>query len=159
MSVSTVCNLRALYDNAVSKGVPERPQEDGKCKFVIYRGFKIVREVGGNHLIYDVRFNDFYSKVSNKNMKILLSEGLVKGADSIMYSRDILRMEKMKINIASMYDKIEKVYQKNLDKGLKVEFYKKRIRNARSNIEYYLDLLFTYKARKELYERKYLNLK
>jgi hypothetical protein len=74
-----------------------------------------------------------------------------------MYSRDIFRIQKRKDTIAALYDKIENVYQKNLDKGIKVKFYEKRIRNARSNIKYHLDLLFVYKARKELYERKYLN--
>lgn len=150
-------SIKLLYEKAIQDGVPERSQEDGKCKFIIYRGFKVVKEVGGKHLLFDVRFSDFYDKVSKKDLDILLSNGLVKGADYIMYSRDIYRIKERKDTIAALYDKIENVYKKNFDKGLKIKFYEKRIRNARSNIKYHLDLLFVYKARKELYERKYLN--
>lgn len=150
-------SIKELYKKAVLDGTPERLQEDDNCRYVIYRGFKVIKSVGDSYSMFDVRHSDFYSEVEDLDLSILLHKGLVKGADYIMYSRDIKRIEDRKASIAAYYDKIEKVYKKNLEKGIKIKFYEKRIRNAYSNIKYNLDLLFVYKARKEMYERKYLN--
>ncbi len=143
-----------LFKEAVRKGLRQYT-ESPLSYFVMYKGFKLVGSKEGDYKLYDVRFNDFYSKVKESDLSVLRTLGLVRGADTLMYNRDISRSDICKKDIANLYDKMINIYKPMIKEGINLEFYNKRVRNAYSNIHDYTDLIFFYKNRIELYESKY----
>ena len=118
--------------------------------FIIYKGFKITKSIDGNYEIQDVRMNDFYSKVMEKDFIILTNLGFIKGADKISYERNLRR-------VAIYTKKLEKLYteremcKKKLPTNVK--FYEKKLKNCQENIGKYIDLMFFYKSQVVQYEQ------
>lgn len=124
---------------------------EGKT-FVLHKGFKLTRTDDNEYFIEDVRKNDFYSKVTDKDFLVLEDRGFVEGAAFIMYNRDKRRCAYYKSKIEKLYaDRVK--YKKLLSTNTK--FYSKKIRNVNDNVHDCLDLMFLYGSRVEQYEYQY----
>lgn len=124
---------------------------DGLTTFAIYKGFK-VSKTNDEYLLQDVRSSDFYDTVKPKHLDMLKSLGFIKGADTIVYNRDLRRVQSYTSLLEKLY-KNRKLYEKQLTKD-KV-FYEKKIKNTNENILKNIDLLFFYKTRVNQFNNKY----
>lgn len=135
----------------VAETHPKHKFED--CEFVFYKGFKITKYYEeGEYVLEDVRFNDFYQPVSNKNLSIFKTQGFIKGIDNITFERDQKRMSRYKKKIEQLYQYRDE-YRRLRNKDPK--FYDKKIRNCMDNIHKYVDLFFFYKVRVNQHKQKY----
>tara|TARA_R110000851_G_scaffold295075_1_gene449914 strand:+ start:199 stop:666 length:468 start_codon:yes stop_codon:yes gene_type:complete len=128
----------------------------GEYEFTIVGGFKITHYFEDNsYSIQDTRFNDFYSKVSEPDLKVIQENGFIKGASILMYRRNVRRVEKYLTLIQKLYKKRED-YSKLLGKS-RVSIknqnkYTKGIKNCNFNIHNYNDLMHFYKSKAEQFE-------
>ena len=121
----------------------------GNKTFILHKGFKLTLTEEDEYFIEDVRRNDFYSKVTDKDFTVLKSKGFIKGAAFIMCQRDKRRCTYYKSKIEKLYtDRVNYNKILNTDKV----FYSKKIRNANDNIHDCLDLMFLYRSRVQQYE-------
>lgn len=122
----------------------------GDHEFTIEKGFKVTHYFEDDtYSVLDTRFNDFYTEVSEANMKIFRDNGFLKGTNIIMYERNVRRVDRYLRLIEGLYTKIAS-YKKLLSKD-KV-FYTKRIKNCKENIHDYHDLMQLYKSRVDQFE-------
>lgn len=119
-----------------------------KKKDVFSKGFKIIRNTP-DYIIKDIRFNDFYQDVSDRDMGILAEKGFIKGTSLILYFRDKHRMELLEHRIIALSEQKVAV-QNTKDDGKN----KKRLGILDKNIKGYVDLLLFYSHRIKQYEEK-----
>ena len=129
------------------------------CKnhnFILRKGFKITHYLEDDtYSIVDTRFNDFYTTVSEADMKIFIEKGFVKGTNIIMYNRNVERVADYISKIEGTYVKRDK-YKKLLPKNK--PFYTKRIKNCNDNIHRYHDMMQFYQAQVEQFENQKLTI-
>ena len=134
-------NLREWYEQAAKVTLVHKAFGS---TFVIYKGFKISSFDDGSFEIFDTRFSDVYTKVSLKDMKVFKSKGFIKGANLLMYDRDVKRVKDYTKKLEKLYSERDK-YNQKLETN--VSFYSKRIKNCEDSIQSNLDLLFFYSSR------------
>lgn len=108
----------------------------------IYKGYKLT-----DSTILNVRLNDFYKSITEKEMETFSQYGFITGADLLCYRRNKRRV--------SNYTKtLERLYQARGEYKQKCneEYYAKKLVNCEDRILYYLDLLLLYKSRVVRYE-------
>ena len=143
--------IKEWFDECVSNDFPT--YISGESEFIIYRGFKITKTFD-EYKIQDVRLSDFYDEVKDKDYKILVKLGFIRGGDWIVNKRNYKRVRIYTKIIERLYeDKI--LYRKNLRPKKTRAFYQKKLRNCQENIHKTIDLLFLYKARISQYNSKY----
>lgn len=128
----------------------------GEFRFVISNGFKITHYFEGNiYTIQDTRMNDFYTSVSEEDMKIIMDYGFVNGTGIIMYHRNVRRVEYYLDKIKFTFEKKKRAKKRlNSDK----KFFSKQIKNCDINIHNYNDLVHFYKSKVEQFEPKFKQL-
>src|SRR5690606_8400224 len=110
-----------------------------ESEFIIYKGFKITKTIDGNYIIQDVRINNFYSKVSDKDLSVLTTLGFIKGVEKLSYDRNLRRVVIYTKKLEKLYSERE-ICQKRMSTN--VTFYSKKLRNCKEGIGKYIDLLF-----------------
>lgn len=128
---------------------------EGNKEYVIYKGFKL-EHLNGRYKLLDVRFFDFYSRVSKRDKKILKRKGFVKGCDTIMYFRDIFRTDKYERDLEFRYEekyRLEEILPRS--KGERKRIITKKLGVLKRKIHESIDLLFFYNVRKEQFKIKY----
>ncbi|NRA77308.1 MAG: hypothetical protein HRU18_03785 [Pseudoalteromonas sp.] len=128
-----------------SKGDTILVEQSNGVVWIMYKGFKITKSPEG-YFIQDVRFSDFYNSVRPEDFEILKGEGFIRGADTISYRRNILRVE-------VCTKKIERLYTQR--DFFKSEGLVKKLRNCQENINKSIDQLFFYKSAVSQYKNKY----
>jgi hypothetical protein len=123
-------------------------------EFIIYRGFKITKDVLGVYMIQDTRFSNMYAPVNKRNITMFTNLGFIKGVDNISYARDVKRVESYKRRTGVLYDK-RKRYKDDLPNNKRLN--DKRIRNINKRVQEYVDLLFFYQTRVQQFNFKYIN--
>lgn len=126
---------------------------EGGNRYVIYKGIKLERTNDGHRLL-DVRYFDFYSRVSKRDKKVLKSLGFVKGCDTLMYQRDLMRVDKYEQDMKDFYKRKARL-SKSLPKSKNKRLVRKKLNILDRKIHEVLDLVFFYKSRKEQFEIKY----
>lgn len=148
--------LKKWFDEVMDSDV--RIFTSSKSEFTIYKGFKLTKTLN-TYKIEDVRFSDFYDKVKDKDYKIMVKLGFIRGADWITNRRNHRRVH--------IYTKIiEKLYKDKFEYKSKLRpletraFYQKKLRNCQENIHKTITLLFLNKSRISQYNSKYnINVK
>lgn len=125
-----------------------------ESEYLIYRGFKLSRSFDGEYKIQDVRLSDFYDDVKDRDYKILVKLGFIRGGDWIVNKRNIKRVQTYTRIIEKLYDD-KRDYQSKLRPRKTRAFYQKKLRNCQENIHKTIDLLFLYKSRINQYNSKY----
>lgn len=116
-------------------------------EFVIVKGFKITHYFPTDtYTVQDVRFNDFYSEVSEEDLSILTLHGFLKGIDIISYKRNIKRVGNYHRLIEGLYSKITQGEKEGKDN------YPKQLRVYNNRIHSHHDLLQLYKSKIKEYE-------
>lgn len=119
-------------------------------EFIIENGFKITHYFDDNsYSIQDTRQSDFYSEVSQEDLKVMQEHGFIKGARTITYTRNKSRVAEYIKSIEGLY-RMKAKYKKSLPKNK--AFYTKRIRNCSKNIHDYHDMLQFYQSKVEQFE-------
>lgn len=138
--------LENWYNEALDYGSPLFKNYSGST-FIIYKGFKIT-SVDGCFKIEDTRKSDFYTDVTKFDLKFFNKHGFIKSCDLLSEKRNKLRTEKYTKVLEKLYaDKQALIKSKDI-KSLKYL-------NLMVNIEKYLDLLQTCKAKSAQHKRKY----
>lgn len=120
-------------------------------RYVMRKGFKITHYLEDDtYTILDTRLNDFYTEVSEADMKIFMNKGFVKGTNIIMYGRNVARVKSYLSKIADLYTK--KVKYKGLLTKNK-PFYTKQLKNCDENIHKNHEMMQFYKAQVEQFEK------
>ena len=101
-----------------------------------------------------IRRSDFYDEVREREYKILLKLGFIRGIDWIVNKRNLRRITIYTRLLEKLY-KDKKEYQSKLRPLKTRAFYQKKLRNCQENIHRNIDLLFLYKSRIEQYNLKY----
>lgn len=128
----------------------------GDYDFALVNGFKVTHYLDDDtYTIQDTRLNDFYTSVSEADMKTLREYGLINGTSIIMYHRNINRVEYYLDKIAQTFSK-KQLAKKMLKTDTK--FYEKQIRNCDVNIQNYNDMVHFYKSKVEQFEPKFFKL-
>lgn len=128
-------------------------------EFVIRKGFKITHYFeDDSYTIQDTRFNDFYTPVSEDDMKIFIDKGFITGTNIIMNDRNIIRVKKYIKKIEGSY--VKRKLAKALGKRTKgfspkhiktvaqnKAFHAKAVNNCNINIHKYHDMMQFYQAK------------
>lgn len=124
-------------------------------EYIFYKGFKITKlKEEDEYYIQDIRINDFYTNISEKQISNFKKYGFIKGADIMSYKRNYHRM-------VFYIKKLEKLYEEKeiVEKELKTNFFKKnyvkKLKNYQENINKYRDLLIFYKIKINQHKLKY----
>lgn len=136
---------------------------DGEeVRFVIYKGIKLIKTNDGLRLL-DVRYNDYYTRVSKYDKRLLRKYGFVEGCDRIMHRRDVMRSTYYNNLLAQMYS-TKYGYKKELG-GLdikstdpkereEVRMLKKKLGVLTRKIQEVMDTHLFYEARRLQFENK-----
>lgn len=57
------------------------------CYSTIYKGFKIRKTSDTKYELFDCRFHNYYPRVSDHNLSILLGKGFIRGVNYIQFKR------------------------------------------------------------------------
>lgn len=125
----------------------------GEYEFSIVNGFKLTHYFDDDtYTIQDTRLNDFYTEVTEEDLKLIKEYGFLDGTGIIMYHRNIDRVKMYISKIEELFTK-RKVATKNLRRNKK--FYTKQIKNCNVNIHKYNDLLHFYESKIEQFKQKF----
>lgn len=138
--------LENWYNEAVDYGSPEFKNYSGS-RFIIYKGFKISL-VDNEYIMEDTRKSDFYTEITKFDLKFFNKHGFIKACDLLSEKRNKLRTEKYTKNLEKLYTDKQALIKSKDVKSLKYL-------NLMVNIEKYLDLLQTCKAKTSQHKRKY----
>lgn len=122
-------------------------------EFIIYKGFKITKNLEGEYSIQDTRFSNMYTPVNSICYKIFKEIGFIKGSDRISFERDVKRIETYKKRTGLLYDRRRK-FKNQLPNNKELNY--KRIRNINKRIQDYVDLIFFYQTRIKQFNFKYI---
>lgn len=143
--------LKQWFDEVGENGLPVFHSKESE--FIIYKGFKLSK-VLEQYKLEDVRRSDFYDEVREREYKILLKLGFIRGIDWIVNKRNLRRITIYTRLLEKLYQDKEE-YQSKLRPLKTRAFYQKKLRNCQENIHRNIDLLFLYKNRIEQYNSKY----
>lgn len=146
---------RYWYEKARRHGAVTYRDKD--VEFIIYKGIKLEKTNDGLRML-DVRFNDFYTRVSKRDKRVLKKHGFIKGCDILMYNRDLMRSSMYKREIEDLYTQLDRHRKLVGTRSTKVAI-KKRSRKAigilERNIRDTIDLFLLYSSRANQFEIKY----
>lgn len=141
-------NISKWYNEASSK---VKVHLDSEGKFLIYKGFKILKSTVG-YSLRDVRHSEFYTPVKKRDHVLILKYGFIEGVDRINFCRNEGKIEGYNTKIKVQQDKKEDS-QKELPINKRLN--EKRIRVANEKIDYYSDLKLLLQSRNKQLKIKY----
>lgn len=115
--------VKEWFEEYVNSGKGKTHRIDDDSEFIIYKGFKILRD-REHYTLEDTRFSDLYTRVSDFDLMRLQSHGFMEGCDRIKYVRDSLRLEKHRLSLEELSEDRQTLADLNLDKSSRE--YKKR---------------------------------
>jgi hypothetical protein len=112
--------------------------------FILYKGFKIINEQG-TYRIQDVRRNDFYSEVFATDLAMFKEHGFVRGADLIMYNRDVTRVRRYTSRLEMTYTRRD--HLRGLPPEGRPKGYAKAVNTVDKKIRECVDKIFFFQTR------------
>lgn len=123
-----------------------------KESFVIYRGFRISKDIDNQFEIKDVRLDDNYTNITRSSHSQLRSRGFTEGCDYVSVGRARIGVAKLRNTIERMYAKRKK-FKSLIRKDKRLN--EKRIKNINKNVGILVDQIFLYNTRINQFNLKY----
>lgn len=138
-------NKEETWFREASRNTESRSISTPTGKHVFYKGFKL-SNIEGNYTVVDVRMTDFYNKISREDLEMLDKHGFIKGADLLMYARDITRVATY-TGMVERFTRMKVGFEGKLSQKQSESFAEKRIRNCETNLELLDELMSFYSTR------------